>query len=133
MHAAEHQIRATPDIALIFFTPSNQFEVPIGRLFHTLIFFDDPFQIAFLIMFRVVSRCARQRHFHSARMQKVAMRSFASAIEPMLFQIGDELPNLSRHTEIITIKSNGKLEAADQPAVQNQAELATVSGLMVKP
>jgi len=77
-----------------------------------LIFFDDPFQIAFLIMFRVVSRCARQRHFHSARMQKVAMRSLASAIdEPMLFQIGDELPNLSRHTESITIKTNGKLEA----------------------
>jgi hypothetical protein len=30
------------------------------------------------------------------------MRSFASTIdEPMLFQIGDELPNLTRHTDLI--------------------------------
>ena len=54
-------------------------------------------------MFGIVSRCSRERNFYAAGMEEVSMRSFASAIdEPMLFQIGNELPNLTGHTENIT-------------------------------
>ena len=54
-------------------------------------------------MFGIVSRCSRERNFYAAGMEEVSMRSFASAIdEPMLFQIGDELPNLTGHTDNIT-------------------------------
>ena len=53
-------------------------------------------------MFGIVSRRSGQRNPHAARMQEVSMRSFASAIdEPMLFQLGHELPNLTRHTDNI--------------------------------
>src|SRR5262245_44920994 len=52
-------------------------------------------------MFRIVSRRSRQRDLHTARMQEVPMRPFASSIdEPMLFQIRDELPNLARHIKL---------------------------------
>src|SRR5439155_7572986 len=60
-------------------------------------------------MFGIVSRRSGQRNPHAARMQEVSMRSFASAIdEPMLFQLGDELPNLTRHTDNITQSENFK-------------------------
>ena len=42
------------------------------------------------------------------------MRSFASAIdEPMLFQIGDELPNLTGHTDNITEVKTSNQRARD--------------------
>jgi len=56
-------------------------------------------------MFGIVSRYSGKRDFHAARMEEVSMRSFASAInKPMLFQIGDELPNLARHMRTISLK-----------------------------
>jgi len=48
-------------------------------------------------MFGTVSRHFGKRNFHAVGMEEVSMRSFASAIdEPMVFQIGDELPNVTR-------------------------------------
>src|SRR6266581_3671897 len=62
------------------------------------------FEVSLLIMFGIFSRCSGKRNFHAARMEEVSMRSFASAIDkPMLFQIRDELPNLTRH-KIISSK-----------------------------
>jgi len=56
------------------------------------------------------SRRSGKRDPYPARMQNVSMRSFASAIdEPMLFQIGDELPNLTGHIDNII--------ATDCPAI----------------
>src|SRR5207247_920178 len=53
-------------------------------------------EVSLLIMFGIVSRCSRERNFYAAGMEEVSMRSFASAIDkPILFQIGDELPNLT--------------------------------------
>ena len=53
-------------------------------------------------MFGIVSRRPRKRNFHALGMQDVSMRSFAPAIDkPMLFQIGDELPNLTDPTKFI--------------------------------
>jgi hypothetical protein len=60
-------------------------------------------------MFGIFSRRSGKRDPHAARMQKVSMRSFTSTIdEPMLFQIGDELPNLTRHPNIIIGGENFK-------------------------
>jgi hypothetical protein len=60
-------------------------------------------------MFGIVSQRSGERNPHAARMQEVSMRSFASAIDkPMLFQIGDELPNLTRHTDNIIESRNLK-------------------------
>jgi len=57
-------------------------------------------------MFGIFSRRSGKRNFHAARMKEVSMRSFASAInKPMLFQIGDELPNLARHIQTISSKT----------------------------
>jgi len=57
-------------------------------------------------MFGIFSRRSGKRNFHAARMKEVSMRSFASAInKPMLFQIGDELPNLARHMQTISSKA----------------------------
>lgn len=64
-------------------------------------------------MFRVVSRHSRERNSHTARVQKVAMRPFASPIhKPMLFQIRNELSNLPRHIKLASkkqLQSNAKL------------------------
>jgi hypothetical protein len=64
-------------------------------------------------MFRVVSRRSRERDSHTARVQKVAMRPFASPIrKPTRFQIRNELSNLSRHIKLASKKqlhSNAKL------------------------
>jgi hypothetical protein len=46
-------------------------------------------------------------------MEEVSMRSFASAIdEPMRFQIGDKLPNLTGHTDNITEVKTSKQRGA---------------------
>src|SRR4029077_9619938 len=64
-------------------------------------------------MFRVVSRRSRERDSHTARVQKVAMRSFASPIhKPMRFQIRNKLSNLPRHIKLASnkqLQSNAKL------------------------
>jgi hypothetical protein len=66
-------------------------------------------EVSLLIVFGIVSRRTRERNFYAAGVEEVSMRSFASPIDkPMLFQIGDELPNLTRHTESITEKRNFK-------------------------
>jgi hypothetical protein len=58
-------------------------------------------------MFRIVSRSTGQRDLYAARVQEVSMRSFATAInKPMLLQISDELPNLTRHTNNIIGEEN---------------------------
>lgn len=75
--------------------------------------FDCTFEISLLIMFSIVSRRSRERDPHAARMQKVAMRPFASAIhKPMFFQIRNELSNLPRHIKLAAkkqLQSNAKL------------------------
>src|SRR6476646_7421914 len=64
-------------------------------------------------MFRVVSPRSQERDSHTARVQKVAMRPFASQIrKPTRFQIRNELSNLSRHIKLASKKqlhSNAKL------------------------
>jgi hypothetical protein len=64
-------------------------------------------------MFRVVSWRSRERDSHTARVQKVAMRPFASSIrKPMLFQIRNELSNFPRHLKLASkkqLQSNAKL------------------------
>jgi hypothetical protein len=58
-------------------------------------------------------------------MQEVSMRSFASAIdEPMPFQIGDELPNLTGHADNITESKNFK-------ATRNVFETLKLSRVMI--
>jgi hypothetical protein len=60
-------------------------------------------------MFSIFSRPSGKRNFYAARVEEVSMRSFASAIDKsMLFQIGDELPNLARHTNNIIESENFK-------------------------
>ena len=60
-------------------------------------------------MFGIFSRRSGKRNFYATRMEEVSMRSFASAIDkPVLFQIGDELPNLARHTDNIIENENFK-------------------------
>ena len=50
-------------------------------------------------MFGIVTRSSRQRDPDTVRMEEVSMRSLSAPIhEPMLFQIGNELANLARHT-----------------------------------
>ena len=63
-------------------------------------------------MFSIVSRRPGKRNFYAAGVEEVSMRSFASAInKPMLFQIGDELPNLAceAHANNIIEKENFKI------------------------
>ena len=64
-------------------------------------------------MSRVVSWRSRERDSHTARVQKVAMRPFASPIrKPMLFQIRNKLSNLPRHIKLASkkqLQSNAKL------------------------
>ena len=72
-------------------------------------------------MFGIVSGRSRKRNFYAAGMEEVSMRSFASTIdEPMLFQIGDELPNLTRHTENITEVKTSKQGARDNTVFTGQ-------------
>ena len=56
-------------------------------------------------MFGIVSRCSRERNFYAAGMEEVSMRS-----------IGDEVPNLTGHTdnitEVKTSKQRGTLAAS---------------------
>ena len=57
-------------------------------------------------MFGIVSRRTRERNFYAVGMQEVSMRSFPSAIDkPMLFQIGNELPDFAGHIESIIGKA----------------------------
>ena len=53
-------------------------------------------------MFRILSRSAGKGNLYPTRMQEIPMRSLASSIdEPILFQVGNELPNLTRRTDTI--------------------------------
>jgi hypothetical protein len=67
-------------------------------------------------------------------MEEVSMRSFASAIdEPMLFQIGDELPNLTGHTDNITEVKTSNQCARDNKVLpgdlyRGSYQLSAVSG-----
>lgn len=56
------------------------------------------------------------------------MRPFAPAIdEPMLFQIGDELPDLARHTDNIIDRKNCKARRFSVHPVAERLELANVA------
>src|SRR4029453_8340053 len=60
-------------------------------------------------MFGIVSQRSRERNFYAAGVEEVSMRSFASAIDkPMFFQIGDELPNLTRHKTLSSKSETSK-------------------------
>jgi hypothetical protein len=60
-------------------------------------------------MFGIVSRRSGQRNFYAAGMEEVSMRSFTSPIDkPMRFQVGDELPNLTRHKTLSSKMSTFK-------------------------
>jgi hypothetical protein len=68
-------------------------------------------------MFRIFSRSTGQRDRYATRVQEVSVRSFATAInEPMLFQISDELSNLTRHNNNIIGKENCNEPVRELPA-----------------
>src|SRR5712691_4206144 len=85
-------------------------------------------------MFGIVSQCSRKRNFYAAGMEEVSMRSFASAIDkPMLFQIDDELPNLTRHKTIhrtAKLQSNAKvIPSANRKLSNRKTELRGQRGI----